>query len=294
MSGLALKIYDVPVISLPAGQEVEEFCRCDFVCEYEEIVFAKSDGSYWQQDITSFLTRKISSADTIEIKLLRYGAEVATITDNTFGTLYQAGDFTAQPLYVGWIADWTLIYDALRGGQYQVQIDKTIAGVASTFMSRKFRLREYDAMAAHRTVRVETMQTGNILSSPFDFTDLLPGGWPQSMRFKGHFGDKTPQLETDRFLDTSYNEVQNRDQVRFEYTLSLEDTPQNIFNEFSEREILANTLLVTDYDVMNPAVYRRVPVVIDSLAAATFFPNGRGRFSFTCSDRTKDTIKRNF
>lgn len=294
MSGIAIQVRNISTVSLPDGQAVAEFCRCKFVCEYHEIAFAKAGGEAHQKDYASFLAMQISASDSTVFKLLKDGAEVVTITDSTYGDFYDIGDFSAQPLYTGWVADWTLIYTSFGGGSYQVEIEQTIAGLSTTWTSRKFRVCEYDVKLAHMTVRIETLQTGNILSSPFDYTDLLPDGWPQSIRIGGRFGDKTPTIETDRFLDTSYREIQNRDTVTFEYTLQLRNCPQSVFNEIASDQVLANSFIVTDYDVFSDVIYRAVPVVVDSFSEVNHFPNGNGNYSITCSDTVKDTIKRNF
>lgn len=294
MAGLAIQLREISVVSPPAGQAVEEFCRCDFFCEYKEQVFAKDGGDPHQKDYSSFLAMQISSFDTTTIKLFKNGLEVATISDSSYGSYYAIGDFAAQPLYTGWVADWTLIFLAFSGGIFQVKIEQTIAGSSRVWESRKFRLNAYDIKLANKTVRIETKQTGNILSSDFDYTELLPDGWPQSIRIAGRFGDKTPTLETDRYLDTSYNELQNRDQVRYEYTLELRNCPQSIFNLLSSDQVLANSFIVTDYDVFSDVIYRAVPVVVDSFSEVNHFSNGNGNYTITCSDKVKNTIKRNF
>ena len=152
----------------------------------------------------------------------------------------------------------------------------------------------YFDIIAHRTVKIESFQDGNLLSSEFDFTGLVPGGWPTYWRIKGYFGDKTPTLEIDDYLDTSYRSVQNRSEVRFSYTLRLENLPQSIFHLFSARDVLGNKLFITDYDQLQTAIYRRIPVAPESFATVENNAVGRGFYELTMTDRVKNNIKRNF
>ena len=54
-----------------------------------------------------------------------------------------------------------------------MRIDSVLAGAAVSFTSRKFRLYPYSPVLAHKTVKVESRLSGNLLSSQFDFTDLI-------------------------------------------------------------------------------------------------------------------------
>lgn len=297
MSGLAIQIRNSRVVAVPEQPIASDFCACDFWCEWEEPVFADPLSlDTWKRDYTSFLSRKITSGDTLEIKLFRYGEEVATITDDTYGTYYAAGDFTVQPLYVGWVADWSLIFADFSGGSYHVEISGTIAGSAYTFTSRKFRLMKWDEGLADQTVKIESYQDGNIMSSEFDFTGLLSGGWYSSIRLTGRFGKRTPVLEVDEFLDTSYRSVQNRTQVRHEYTLSTRYVPMPVLHNLADQELIGNRLFLTDYSLMSSEKYKRIPVLAKSFEEINDenWSTGRGAYSILFDERVQNTIKRNF
>lgn len=297
MSGLAVKIYGSQILSIPENPIESDICACNFACEWEETVFASPDTSdTWKRDYTDFLSRKIVAGDSLDIKLFRYEVEVATITDDTYGTYYAAGDFASQPLYVGWLADWSLIFSAFGGGQYYVTISGTIAGAAYSFTSRKFRLMLWNEEAADSTAKVESYQKGNIISSQFDYTDLLPGGWYSSIRLDARFGKRKPVLEVDEVLGTSYQSIQNRTQVRHEYTLETRYMPMSVLHALSDQNFIGNELFITDYSILSEYKFNRIPVVAKSYEDTTNngWTTGQGRYIVTFDERVQNTIKRNF
>jgi len=269
-----------------------DFCACDFRCDFVEPVFANSVGDGISNDFSDFLFRKIAASDTITIKLFRYGLLVATITDDTLGRFFDG--FTAQPLYVGWLADWTLIFSAFSGGEYQVKTTSVILGQTQEFVSRKFRLAFFDPELADRTVKIESFQNGDIVSSEFDFTDLLPDGWPSSIRLRGVFGEMAPTLEKDIFLDSSYRETQNRDQTILEYSLRCEIVPETIFTQIATKDVLGNQILISAFNAFNDVIYAKFPVSADSFEEQVYREDGFLNFNIKFKDRQQNVIKRNF
>lgn len=296
MSGLAIKTLGSSIIFAPENPVASDFCPCDFWCEWEEKVFADpaASGYAWRSDMSDFLFKKVTSADTLTITLEKGGILVATITDSTYGTYYSS--FAAQPLYVGWVADWTLIFNAFSGGQYQVKVEGTLAGSSFSWESRKFRLCKWHEEAAHKTVKIESYQSGVIMSSEFDFTGLISGGWYSSIRINGQFGNKAPSLEVDEYLDTSYKSVQNRTKVNYQYSLFTHHIPASILHEFSGKDLIGNEVFITDYSLMSSLKYQRIPVVTDSFEEVTHndLYNGRDKYSILFTERTPNTIKRNY
>lgn len=295
MTAVALKIDNTtpiqPIVEVLVSG-TGDFCACDFRCDFVEGVFANSVGDGISNDFTDFLFRKIAATDTITIKLFRYGLLVATISDDTLGEFFDG--FLAQPLYVGWLADWTLIFNAFSGGEYVVKVTSVILGQTQEFESRKFKLAFFDPELADRTVKIESFQNGNIINSEFDFTGLVDGGWPSSIRLRGIFGDMSPSLEKDIYLDSSYRETQNRDQTIREYSLRCEIVPETIFTRIASREVLGNQVLISAFNVFNDVVYSAFPVTPDSFEEEVYKSNGFLNFNIKFKDRQQNVIKRNF
>jgi hypothetical protein len=296
MSGVTLLLQKTIPISppppTPPAEGEELICRCDFFCEYTEKVFAHDSGDGVRNDFTDFLFRKITPTDSIVIELWRYDKKVATITDDTYGIYYD--DFAAQPLYIGWVADWTKIYDAFTGGQYRVKVVSVILGQSETFESRKFMLSEFDQVSADGTVKIVSYQSGNIESSQFDYTGLIEGGWMSSIRFDGEFGKMSPALERDVYLDLSYREIQNRDEIIRQYSLEVKGVTEEIFNRFATMDILGNSIEISSFKIFQTKKYEKFPVVGESFDEQNYMPDGLMNFGMTFSDRQKNINKRNF
>jgi len=292
MSGVVIKLEALPIRPVTpsvAGSSV--FCPCDFRCEFREKVFADDSGDGIKNDITDFLFKKITAADTIAIGLYKYGYKVAEITDDTLGKYYPS--FTAQPLYVGWQADWTAIFAAYSGGVYQVKVDMFILGQASTYESRYFELQSYDDLEANHTVKIETLQYGKFANGEFDFTNLLDGGWPTSIRLPGEFGFMSPKLDRDIYQDASYRDIQNRDVVTSEYRLLANMIPETIQSKIAKQDMLGNEIFITSYNVLQDKKYQRLPVVPESFSEPKYDGLGRVFFEIVLSDRQKNNIKSN-
>lgn len=293
MSGVVIK-FDAAPIRPPLGVVEAEnviFCPCDFRCDFEELVFADDANDGIKNDFSDFLFKKITASDTIVIQLVKDGVILAEINNDDYGTYYDG--FDNQPLYVGWIADWTKIFQAFSGGLYNVRVTTTILGEETIFTSRNFRLNTFDILSADRTVKIETRQTGRFENGEFDFTNLIDGGWLSSIRLKGTFGYMQPNLQADIYQDPSYRVVQNRDQVIREYPLIANALPESIFNRIAVQDVLANEILITAYNALQELKYEKYPVVVDSFSDARYDNLGRVFFEITCSDRQKNIIKTN-
>lgn len=264
-----------------------------FECTYFEPVFANVGGESYQNDKNSFLLSKRVNADTITFKLCKDGSEIATISDDTYGTYYAS--FPSQPLYTGFIIEWEKVLNIEGTGSYKVIIERDILGVQDQLESQCFRLMPYSDALANGTVRVETIQTGNIISSDIDYTDLLDNGWYQSFRMRGFFGFKTPRLEIDNYLDRNYELRQIQDKIVNEWILETEFIPSIISNQLTQDNMLANQIFITDYNIQNHEIYRSIqvyPSEFEEVVHPQFNKNVRYRIKFT--DKFDNVRKRNF
>ena len=292
-SGIVTKIDTSPLISIPSSGIIDysAFCPCDFRCDFKEKVFASNANDGIQNDYTDFLFRKIVMSDTVTIELLKDGISVATITDDTYGVYYDG--FDSQPLYVGWQADWTAIFNTFSGGVYQVKTTVNLLGQESVLESRYFQLNYFDITLANKTVKIVSYQYGNIQNSEFDFTDLITGGWRSSIRLQGYFGEMNPSIERDIYQDSSFREIQNRDTVNRSYTLKVMKCSESIYERISTVDMLANEIFITSYNLLQESKQENKPVVCDSFDQPRYNHLGEVFFDITLSDRQKNIIKTN-
>lgn len=291
-TGMAVILYGTVLPPIPSDI-ANEVCPCDFGgCKENEEVFYEVGGEWWKNDKSAFLFQKLVSADTISFELIRNGAKVADLVDDSYGTYYAT--FVSQPLYKGFVIDWEKVGGIFAGGTFVFRAVKNILGVASTEDSREFRLYPYAEDLIDETVRIETYNTGNIIGTALDYTDLLPEGWYQSFRIPGKFGYKTPTLETDQYLDSDYKSKQIQDRIGIEYELRSKLVPSMIADQIAFDNILANTILLTDYNLQSEVI-RRLEVVASSVEDyAHFERNSKLRFSIKFRPVQSTRIKRNF
>lgn len=280
-----------------------DFCYCHFECTYEEPTFADVGGIDAHNDFTSFLFAKKIPTDTITFKLFKNGVEVATLSDDTYGQFFDIGDLTVSDnpdaaLYTGYRIDWENVLDLLGPGKYQFKADTIITGLAQTIESHIFRLMQYSDLAANNTIRIKTLQNGNIVSNPLNYTNLF---WIQSIRICGKLYNRRPQFETDNYLDSQLKKQQIQDNIINRYTLETRLLPNNISNKIIYDLFLSNRIQVTDYNIWNEDVencaktYNEVELYPDEFADPPVFSKSTQRtYEFEFVEKNQNTRKRNF
>ncbi len=289
-SGMAVR-QAAPVIPSVPENETKDFCDCLFECNYQEMVFASDDNSWWKNDKSTLMYQKLISADTINLKLYKNDVFVADIDDDTYG-IYK-DDWFAElgRRYITFEADWRKIYDIFSHGLYRIEAEKNIIGVDSTDVSHDYLLRFYRDYLADGTVRIETMQNGNILRSQFDYTDME---LERSIRIRGQLDKLDPKITVDNYEDTTrvFRQIQARMTDQFELTTYL--LPPDIGDFLLYDDLLSNEFLITDYNRFN-TVRRRTSVYLED-APELIKPTTQTNTAFIIkfSDRNDDILKRNY
>lgn len=262
-SGMATKVLG-PSLPEPVIPNENDTCICDFItCGYLERIFAHPvDNDFWKNDKNEFLFKRLVPVDTVDMELHKDGVKVADLNNNALGNyfpLFPAPASAEQQLYKGYLVDWQSVLLAHGVGFYTVVAELNILGNQSTFTSRQFHLLVYSDLNAHETVRIESTQNGNIIGGQFDFTDL---DWYQSMRLPGIFGKPTPIYEEDRYITSNPNrkKKQIQDTMGREWTLNTKKISWEISEKLIYNNMLANEILLTDYNIYAESIWRRVGV----------------------------------
>jgi len=291
--GFSFKAIQNPIVIKPP-QVISDFCYCRFECPYTINVFATAVGSdEYKNDKIQLKRRKLAAGDTVKFELWTDTEKKADLNDNTFGTFYNG--FDAQPLYVFFDLQWKKVQNAFGNGIYKIKTITKILGETTTEESPKFSLQEFSDILADGTVKFETWQTGNIISSDFDYTNLIVGGWKETHRINGQFGWRKTKRNEEKYLNSQYEIVQNKAEIVFEYEFQSELVTSDIANYFYKELNLANKILITDYNLRNAEKYTKFAVNVNDISDAKYFTNNRKTaFKMTFSDRKENNIKRNF
>lgn len=289
MSGLAIKLYGLPPVSIPTEKEVKDFCPCDFRCDFEEYAFAGSND--YNSDKSSFLFRKVTDLDTITLELNKNGIKVSEIIDDSLGVYYPS--FTNQDKYVGFICDWTKVYNAHGYGSYTLSANFNIIGNEYTETSRKFKVMQFDERIAWRTVKIESLHENNIVSSEFDYKGLIEGGWYESIRLNGKF-KLSAELQEDVYLNSLYQQQQNKETTTVTYEVELYHLDESIlYTRLIGQDLMANYSKLSGYDIMSSQEYRNIEVKFSSYNSLDKLENGMYNATLNFTDYVANKIKRN-
>jgi hypothetical protein len=281
--------------SLPnlSKKEVNDICYCNYECEYSANVFAKVGGEDYQNDKSQFLFRRFIPADSVSIEIYKDGVKIDDLNDDTLGKFYNGfpDGNSEQQLYVGYLLDWEKVYSLYGAGNYRVMAQLNIIGEQSTFESELFVLRGYSDEAADGTVRIDSTQNGNIMSSIFDFTDL---NWYQSVRIRGRFFEEAEEFEKIIYKTQNYRQEQIQDKIIENWTLEADMIPRNISEFLTKNAVLSNNFVVNDYNILNEKILRGVEVYPESIEKSRIVDNRNANYVIKFTSRNDNIIKRNF
>lgn len=278
------------VLKFPVTERKFQFQVCGDCCHIEKVL-ANVGGLDIENDRTSFISRKIIAADSIEFELLKDGESVAVLNDNTLGEYFPAGTFTDQPLYSGFVVEWEKVLPIHGAGCYVVQLNSTILGNTTSEQSHHYQLYQFSEAIADGTVRLETYQNGEIEGSDFDFTGI---NWFSSIRIDGKLTNLTPKFTSDQTKDSTRRVIQIQDSILRQYTLETHLLPSTIANQIMFDGLLSNQIFVTDYNVHSYEVFTQLELYTNEITKAKFFDRNRnGAFEFKFDGKVQNIIKRN-
>lgn len=291
-----------PALATVGEPAIQEFCFCEYECEYEEQVFALNGGTDFQNDKSAFARRRILSVDTIVFELWKNDVLLTTLTDATYGEFFDFGAFTTQPDVKAFRIEWEKVLNLQGSGRYQFKAVETIVGVVTIFESRLFRLRLYDLEDIDGTVRIETVQNGNINGGPASF-DFKGMNWDNMFRLSGAVSGRKPTLVQDSYLNSKREHTQIQSSIINSYTLTTELIPRSVVNLLVFDSLLANTIFVTDYNLFSTNMitqgksfeYNRIPMFPEKIGEPVEFSQSqKSLYEIDFLDAQELPLKRNF
>lgn len=215
--------------------------------------------------------------NTAVLKLVKDNGVEYTLTANTnYGTPYDYGfkTNTLSEKLVGYLVDWNKVINTLGEGMYHVKCDaNTIFGATITQLSESYCLKQYTPYRAENTVRIEFYNTG-IIGSKFDEKqkDFGTLNWYNQHRFDGHFIYKNSEIkEEDILYSNGQRKYVELDQEP-EFTLDLKPIPAFKHDVLRLEVVMADSILITDYNSKNFENYYKKKVRIKGSYNPKLYP----------------------
>jgi len=285
--------YAVKIKIPPAEPADRGFAEC---C-YLNLVFGDlgSTESY-KNDFNSVFYKRQTASDTVAYSLIGESTGTTALVDSTHGVLYPFGE-VGQPDLSYFKVEWRKILALLGEDTYKIRMTLTIAGVAVTKDTFPFTLRQFTTSLADKTVRIDSNLDGTIVKIDTDFRN---SGYTNSLRFKGFFGNATPNFEQDNVVFSSkkglpyYSSQINMSNI-WDYVFTAYRVPECMARVFYNELIWGNDLYLSDYNLNNHSYfYSLLPVELKEDNNPTY--NALSRLvdlSLTFTDRAKNNRKTN-
>lgn len=282
------------VIQIPTVEDI--VCSCAFVsssCDYEELAFAypTDETDTYKNDFKSILINLLDGSSTYEFFLVGSDSVEIPLIDNTYGTLFDKGFNTVQPLKVGFRIDWLKVFNALGGDIYTIRVKQTDFGTTIETDSQNIKLMKFSELASQGTVKIATNQKGVYLQGE----DYKGMSWLNMNRILADFGNESQQNEISRLKDGNYKDFDIQNEYFYQYTLETNLLPSPIADFLLNSDIKTDEIFISNYDIYAYRQYRDLEVVFEGSVDASddYKTNKNKKFNITFNDKISN-LKRNF
>lgn len=300
----ATKRTGIEVLFLNKIAQPTGFCSCIIQCVPCLPMFTDKIGLDFFKNDTFLQYINVASSGTTTVTLTKIapdGSETNIIvTDGTYGALTDGS--ASSPRYFTYTWDFFKIFNVEGFGKFQFKLEnKNVAGkVISVDLSPVFCLQFFTAIAANRTIRIESVKTGK-LKHGNDYGSLF---FAQQIRLPGRlvYLNEITENDDQQLNNNKRSLVQIKDQVFPEYQLQIHlvSAPQIVRTMFDY--LFAGDVKISDYNVnnfvvdpadMNACQYLSIPL---KKTITEFNPSGtniRKSFNFTMEYANKNVFKTN-
>jgi|GEM_PF-5982857 len=238
-------------------------CRSYGAYEYINKVFGHlTDTDVYFNDSNTFMISfpawySLAYTTTITLQELvgTVWTDVIDLNDNTYGTYIPYNTYADQPQYMGYIISWRNVLNLHGEGIYRIQFTIVGGHIDACAASEPFCLEEYSCERAANTVKFEiTLTNGTVghATNPAILYDICGLTYTDSIRFEGFFGYERADFER---KNVEYNNgiiYKIRDEVVKKFDLQTNRLPKWLHDTFKAYALMADTLLVSDYNYNNP------------------------------------------
>lgn len=215
--------------------------------------------STYENDISTFMVNNTldwRSVPVLQEKNEGSGvwSDVANLS-STYGTFYNNGSIVGHQKYTGIRLNWGAVLALHGSGYYRVKFNLYApkVGLIDCLISEQFYLMPFSCKAADRTVKFEIYTTGKVGSIDTDgyVFDLCNYTFFDSVRVPGFFGYETTQYDeiTLEYQTGLIDPV--RDEAIQKFKFFSRPMPKYLHDRLKSYGLMANTLLVSDYNYNN-------------------------------------------
>lgn len=278
-------------VEIPQPNEAPELVFKE--CCYTHIVLADVNSSNdLRNDFSSFFHQRQVSSESVDFVLYKFETDKEfDLNDGTYGQYFNYGELETNQDLKGYLVEWKKVLQELGEGGYKVIKRQNIAGIAMETSSFVFTLRQYSDVLANGTVRMDVVMDGFLEKNKIKF---IGTGWRNSIRVKGFFGNREPQLEQDNLVDRNYRKNQISTKQTNEYKFQTGLIPDCVTDEIFDFFLLSNSIKITDYNLNNHSYnYKKYAVSYEQNEGTTYGNHTRkARLNLSFSDKVINRINR--
>ena len=248
-------------------------------CQYFEYAF-KGDNDK-TNDTTSVLLTYPKAPTTKSYILLKGCTEI--IIDSTIAEIFDRGTLSVEDKE-GIVIDWGKVYDLYGGGNYTINIKYNLLGINYETKSHIYKVLPYTPILAINTYRIDFIKDC-YFEDGRNYEGLQ---WSEKHRLNGYFGNKTPNIEIDSYINGNrIDEIIQRD-LYFNYESKV------LIPLHVQKNILEGTsfdCLVTTYE-QKTENYTELPVIFEEITSEEYKSQKNRLFSIVVRDKLRNNIKR--
>ena len=214
----------------------------------------------FKNDKNGFLYKFPDAISAVVLTLQLNGIDKTILTDNTYGTLYPYGFFvnSKHEKYIGFQMDWKAVLTAYGPGVYNLKTTFTSSiGTPAPLFSDNFNLQQFTPERANKTVKIE-YYLNNIIGDNKDdklYREFGALNWYNAIRINGFFGNNTSTYTLDLIKYTNGQKLWVNSEQEPEFVLKTKLLPAFVLDLIRTDILMADTILITDYNSNNPNVH---------------------------------------
>ena len=257
-------------------------------CNYEEKALVSDGVDSYENDKTTFLLSRVFSTDTIVFEIQKDGERVADASA-AHGTFYDFGALANGDLK-GVIIDWFKVKSLYGYGKYNIVTKHSSLGVDLEIKSHCFRVMEFSACTADKTIKIESNLSGCIN----EYLNLGSSVIYQSTRINGAFIEDLPEFEKAEYEKSNGDKHHYSATFSKKYKLVTRLLIPEVFDYLHLNHFLANNIFITDYNTLKVGKFIELPVSFEGVPRyGTHKHVGSNNYVYEFTDLNEKYTKQN-